>query len=269
MAWRKLLKQSFVVDKVLKDAVKEYWQKVRGTRVHARRFVLSPGDAQDENMFSTDVSPQGIGVVDHYTGHSWGAEFKPEDCALITRHPWGSVSSSSFETAGVCTLTLVAPGLRHRHEGKFPLIVCVYGDNKGTETIIDPSNPKFKRDCMGPQIWLTEQCEKKNIVIVTDRLDTKTIPADVPSRMYKGEEECERDLNRRRILSVLTSMSRRAGFDSPLLGFKDMGKTGTYLLNYIGSYLRRPRSAPLTSLGCLCFGSRDRISDKEDSGQKD
>ena len=154
LAWRKLLKKKYVVSKILKNAVSKYWNMFFGKRVHARNFVLTPGDATETDIYSTDADPRGIGIVCHYTGVNWGAILDPEKSVLINRAPWGKVSSCSFETDGVLAMTRVVPDMKRIHKHEFRRIFRSYNDNEGTEIVVDPTNPKFRGDYLAAQMLL-------------------------------------------------------------------------------------------------------------------
>ena len=241
VAWRKLLKKHYRIHHTLKKVIWETWLRFKGKRTHARKFVLTIGDARDEDMYSSDASPQGIGFVNHYTGKSWGTALDPEKSPLITRKPFGKVASATFEVQGPCLMMATVPELQKKtqltRENPFKRVVGVYLDNIGAQYKIHPTNPKLSGSSLAPMIWLMRRQDEYGIHLVTGRLDTDTIPADVPSRLYKGQKALTKDLQRRRVLSLLTSLSRRFGDHTLVDGLK--GKDA--LLNHIGSFLAPPR----------------------------
>ena len=234
-AWKRLLKQQFVMHDELKKVVRESWDKIKGRTVHARQFVVMSGDARDENVLSTDVAPDGLGIVDHSTGESWAAILDRKKCKLINRWPYGKISSTGFENCGVLVMTHVVAKINRIHVAEYPVIYRVYQDNTGAEAVCNPNNPLFKKDYLASAILIRERCEKLNIVLVPDRLDTKTIPADAPSRMNQGIQQCMKELKRRWILAFLTSRWRSFGnkADLNLLGLKGNNE----LLDMIAAFL--------------------------------
>ena len=241
VAWRILLPQKFVVADVLKEAIRSYWGRIENSTVHARNFLVTAGDAKNERVISVDADPDGIGIVEHDSFQSWGIKLDRNTSRLTgTRENFGKISSTGFEASGTALAVDVIPELRKVHKGKFPAVYRCYQDNMGTERIMDPLSPKFRGDAFAANMLIQERSHERNFVLMPDRLDTKTIPADAPSRLKNGKKKCMAELRRRRVLTALTMKARAEGKASPLLeGLKGANR----LLDRIASFLDdvRPR----------------------------
>ena len=242
VAWRKLLPQRFVVAGVLKEAVRNYWGRIKNSTVHARNFLVTAGDAKSERVISVDAEPDGIGIVKHDSYQSWGVKLDRNKSRLTgTRPVFGSISSTGFETSGTALAVEVVPELTKVHTGEFPVVYRCYQDNQGAERLIDPLNPKFRGDAFAANMLIQEKSHERNFMLMPDRLDTKTIPADAPSRLKNGMRKCMAELRRRRVLTALTMRARATGEKSPLL---EGLKGASSLLDKIASFLGdlRPRN---------------------------
>ena len=134
----------------------------------------------------------------------------------------------------------VIPELTKVHTGRFPVVYRCYQDNQGAERIIDPLNPRFKGDAFAANILIQEKSRERNFMLMPDRLDTKTIPADAPSRLKNGREKSMVDLRRRRVLTALTMRARATGEKSPLLeGLKGASRLIDKIAEFLGNL--RPR----------------------------
>ena len=149
----------------------------------------------------------------------------------------------------------VVPELTKVHTGEFPVVYRCYQDNQGAERLIDPLNPKFRGDAFAANMLIQEKSHERNFMLMPDRLDTKTIPADAPSRLKNGMRKCMAELRRRRVLTALTMRARATGEKSPLLeGLKGASR----LLDKIASFLGdlRPRNQGHNNRGAAPRTSR-------------
>jgi len=191
--WKRILKASYEIDGRIKRAVKEGWDLVYMTKVHARDFLITRDDAKDD--ISIDACPYGVGLVNHRSQQSYGGKWN--DTAILKNRLTGdTVPSTCFEITGVAVGQETMDVLQRDYSNEeWSHIIALGEDNSGAVVALHPCHPKFRKDYVAANMLIQRVCKNRNFKLIPYYLNTDLIPADAPSRLYKSN--ARKDLIRR------------------------------------------------------------------------